>query len=154
MIMIFRTVSEKDTYDFGTALGRNLAAGDCVLLTGDLGAGKSVVARGIACAHGITGAMPSPTFVLMIPYEGDTNFYHFDLYRMDDPDEFYQAGLQEYIGGDGIAVVEWPQMAELEPQGAVKVEVLRSERDDDERVIHVDAPASVLSGMEAWRIDE
>ena len=152
--MIFRTVSEKDTYDFGSALGKNLAAGDVVLLTGDLGAGKSVVARGIAYAHGITGAMPSPTFVLMIPYEGDTNVYHFDLYRMDDPDEFYQAGLQEYIGGDGIAVIEWPQMAELEPAGAVKVEVLRSERDDDERIIHIDAPESVFVGMDAWRMSE
>jgi tRNA threonylcarbamoyladenosine biosynthesis protein TsaE len=152
--MIFRTVSEADTYKFGMALGAGLTAGDCVLLTGDLGAGKSVVARGIAGAHGITGAMPSPTFVLMIPYEGDVNVYHFDLYRMDDPDEFYQAGLQEYIGGDGIAVVEWPQMAELEPQGAVKVEVLRSENDDDERIIHVDAAENVLGGLEAWRMGE
>ena len=153
-MMIFRTSSEQDTYGFGSALGKNLAAGDCVLLTGDLGAGKSVVARGIAGAHGINGAMPSPTFVLMIPYEGDVNVYHFDLYRMDDPDEFYQAGLQEYVGGDGIAVVEWPQMAELEPAGAIKIEVLRSDNDDDERIIHVDAPENVLSAVEAWRIDE
>ena len=151
--MKFRTTSEKDTYAFGSALGAGLVVGDCVLLNGDLGAGKSVVARGIAGAHGITGPMPSPTFVLMIPYEGSTNVYHFDLYRMDDPDEFYQAGLQEYIGGDGIAVVEWPEMAELEPAGAVKVNVLRSENDDDERIIEVSAPESVLSGMEAWRID-
>ena len=151
--MKFRTSSEKDTYAFGSALGAGLNAGDCVLLNGDLGAGKSVVARGIAGAHGITGPMPSPTFVLMIPYEGDINVYHFDLYRMDDPDEFYQAGLQEYIGGDGIAVVEWPEMAELEPAGAVYVNVLRSENDDDERIIEVEAPQDVLSGMDAWRID-
>ena len=72
---------------------------------------------------------------------------------MDDPDEFYQAGLQEYIGGDGIAVVEWPEMAELEPEGAVRVDVLRSDRDDDERIIVVEAPEKVLAGMEAWRID-
>lgn len=151
--MRFRTTSESDTYAFGSALGAGLSAGDCVLLNGDLGAGKSVVARGIAGAHGVKGPMPSPTFVLMIPYEGSVNVYHFDLYRMDDPDEFYQAGLQEYIGGDGIAVVEWPEMAELEPAGAVRVNVLRSENDDDERVIEVDAPESVLNAMEAWRID-
>jgi len=151
--MKFRTTSEKDTYAFGSALGAGLTAGDCVLLNGDLGAGKSVVARGIAGAHGITGPMPSPTFVLMIPYEGNTNVYHFDLYRMDDPDEFYQAGLQEYIGGDGIAVVEWPEMADLEPAGAIYVNVLRSENDDDERIIEVSAPDGVLTGMEAWRID-
>lgn len=150
--MIFRTVSENDTHDFGMALGRGLRAGDCVLLSGDLGAGKSVVARGVARAHGVTGPMPSPTFVLMIPYEGDVNVYHFDLYRMADPDEFYQAGLQEYIGGDGIAVVEWPEMCALEPAGAVRVKVLRSENNDDERVIEVIAPDSVTAGIEAWRI--
>lgn len=152
--MIFRTVSEKDTYNFGRALGTGLSAGDCVLLRGDLGAGKSVLARGIAGAHGIEGAMPSPTFVLMIPYEGDVNVYHFDLYRMDDPDEFYQAGLQEYIGGDGIAVIEWPEMAELEPEGAVRVNVMRGDAGDDERIIEVFAPDAVLAGMEAWRMSK
>ena len=152
--MIFRTVSEKDTYAFGKALGEGLTAGDVVLLNGDLGAGKSVVARGIAGAHGVDGAMPSPTFVLMIPYEGTTNVYHFDLYRMDDPDEFYEAGLQEYIGGDGIAVVEWPEMAELEPAGAVKVKVLRSERDYDERIIEVESPKEIAQAALAWRYEE
>lgn len=136
------------------ALGAGLHTGDCVLLTGDLGAGKSVVARGVARAHGVDGAMPSPTFVLMIPYEGDVNVYHFDLYRMDDPDEFYQAGLQEYIGGDGIAVVEWPEMAELEPAGAIRVKVMRSDGGDDERIIEVIAPDIVLAGMEAWRMSQ
>lgn len=151
--MIFKTSSENDTYNFGMALGSGLTAGDCVLLTGDLGAGKSVLARGVAGAHGIFGAMPSPTFVLMIPYEGDVNVYHFDLYRMDDPDEFYQAGLQDYIGGDGIAVIEWPEMAELEPAGAVRVKVMRSDA-DDERMIEVSAPEAVLARMEAWRTGE
>ena len=97
--MMYQTNSEQETFDFGAALGAGLQAGDCVLLTGDLGAGKSVVARGVASAHGVTEAMPSPTFVLMIPHEGDLPVYHFDLYRLEDPDEFYQAGLQEYLGG-------------------------------------------------------
>ena len=152
--MLFHTVSSEDTTAFGAAMGALLQPGDVVLLTGDLGAGKSVLARGIAGAHGIDGAMPSPTFVLMIPYEGDVNVYHFDLYRMEDPDEFYQAGLQEYIGGDGIAVIEWPEMAELEPAGAVRVKVMRGDGSDDERIIEVSAPDAVLAGMEAWRMSE
>lgn len=152
--MLFHTVSSEDTTAFGAAMGALLQPGDAVLLTGDLGAGKSVVARGVAGAHGIDGAMPSPTFVLMIPYEGDVNVYHFDLYRMDDPDEFYQAGLQEYIGGDGIAVIEWPEMAELEPAGAIRVKVMRSDGGDDERIIEVIAPDTVLAGMEAWRMSQ
>ena len=151
--MIYSTNSEKDTHDFGRALGKGLTAGDCVLLTGDLGAGKSVLARGIAAAHGVTGPMPSPTFVLMIPYEGDTNVYHFDLYRLSDPDEFFQAGLQEYIGGDGIAVVEWAEMAELSPKGAIKVDVRRGAGDDD-RTIEVISPEKELSGLDEWRRGE
>jgi tRNA threonylcarbamoyladenosine biosynthesis protein TsaE len=154
-MLVFATHSADETFELGRRIGLTLQPGDIILLRGDLGAGKSVLARGLARGLGIDCPMPSPTFTLMVPYVGQDNqkLYHFDLYRMDDPDEFYQAGLQEYIGGDGIAVVEWPEMAELEPAGAVKVNVLRSENDDDERIIEVSAPESVLSGMEAWRID-
>ena len=67
--MTYQTRSEVDTMRFAAALGRQLDAGDVLLLEGDLGAGKSVVARGVARALGIAGAMPSPTFTLLIPYE-------------------------------------------------------------------------------------
>ena len=150
MIRTYQTVSEQDTYAFGGALGKTLHRGDCVLLTGDLGAGKSVAARGIASAFGVTGPMPSPTFVLMIPYEGTEKIYHFDLYRLGDPDEFYQAGLQEFVGGDGIAIVEWPDMADLRSQNAVSVDIRRGE-DDEIRVISVDGPDALHEGLAAWR---
>ena len=64
---------------FSAALAGMLDAGDTVLLTGDLGTGKSVIARGIARALGVTGAMPSPTFTILIPYQGSKKVYHFDL---------------------------------------------------------------------------
>ena len=134
--MRYVTHSEKETFDVGVQIGETLKAGDCVLLNGDLGTGKSVIARGIARAHGITEAMPSPTFVMMIPHNGDVPVYHFDLYRMDDPDEFYQSGFQEYIYGDGICLIEWPEMAELEIKDAVKINFTRGEA-DDERIIEV-----------------
>ena len=63
---------------FSAVLAEMLDAGDTVLLTGDLGAGKSVIARGIARALGVTGAMPSPTFTILIPYQGKKKVYHFD----------------------------------------------------------------------------
>lgn len=149
--MIYHTSSENDTFEFGRALGTCLKAGDCVLLTGDLGAGKSVLARGVAAAHGVCCAMPSPTFVLMIPYEGDVKIYHFDLYRLSDPDEFYQAGLEEFIGGDGIALIEWPQMADIDPRDAVRVDVRRGEGDDD-RLITVSG--RMPDKLDAWRTEE
>ena len=105
-MMKYITRSEGDTLRFAGKLSEMLAAGDSVLLHGDLGAGKSVFARGVARALGITGAMPSPTFTLLIPYQGREKLYHFDLYRLNDPDEFYAAGLDEFIGGDGVALIE------------------------------------------------
>ena len=151
--MHYITTSEADTLAFAAHLSDMLHPGDTVLLHGDLGAGKSVFARGIARGLGVEGAMPSPTFTLMIPYEGKCKFYHFDLYRLNDPDEFYAAGLEEFIGGDGIAVVEWPEMAEIDPEPVLDITIRRGE-DMDMRVLHIENrgirgfdPAKILE----WR---
>lgn len=133
----YETRSEADTAALAGALAECLAAGDTVLLSGDLGAGKSVFARGAARALGVTGAMPSPTFTLMIPYEGREKLYHYDLYRLNDPEEFYAAGLDEWIGDDGIAIVEWPEMAELDPQSTLLVTIRRG-GDDETRVVEIE----------------
>ena len=135
--MSYLTRSEAETMEFAAALAGMLNAGDTVLLECDLGTGKSVVARGVARALGIAGAMPSPTFTLLIPYEGNKKLYHFDLYRLADPDEFYAAGLDEFVGGDGVALVEWPQMAELEPDRSLKLRLRRGDCDDD-RIIDIE----------------
>ena len=135
-----------------------LAPGDTVLLHGDLGAGKSVFARGVARGLGVQGAMPSPTFTLLIPYEGRHKFYHFDLYRLNDPDEFYAAGLDEFIGGDGVAIVEWPEMSDIEPEPALDVTIERGAAGSmDERIITIEnygvagfAPAALAE----WRLDK
>ena len=130
--MLFTTRSEADTMNFARRLSPMLRPGDTVLLYGDLGAGKSVLARGIARGMGIEGPMPSPTFTLMVPYVGNggQRLYHFDLYRLSDPEEYYAAGLDEFVGGDGVAVVEWPQMADLEPTPALEIELTRGEGDE------------------------
>ena len=122
--MQYLTRSESDTLRFAGRLAPMLAPGDTVLLTGDLGAGKSVMVRGIARGLGVEGPMPSPTFTLMQPYagRGGVKFYHFDLYRLADPEEYYAAGLDEFVGGDGIAAVEWPQMADLMPEPALEID--------------------------------
>ena len=109
----FATASPADTAEFGRRLGERLSPGDAVLLTGGLGAGKSVLARGIARGLGIDRPMPSPTFALMRRYEGRVALHHFDLYRLDAAGELYAAGLDEFMPGDGIAVVEWADRCEL-----------------------------------------
>lgn len=155
--MTYETRSEADTMNFAGKLAPMLRAGDTVLLYGDLGAGKSVLARGIARGMGVTGPMPSPTFTLLLPYEGDggRRLYHFDLYRLADPEEYYAAGLDEFVGGDGVALVEWPQMAELEAAPALEIFLERTPSDEVRRIeIQNDGVQGFdASALADWRVD-
>lgn len=105
--------SAKETRAMGQRLSAVLKAGDVVLLDGDLGAGKSELARGVARGLGIEGAVPSPSFTILNAYdEGRIPLYHFDWYRIEDPNEIYEMGMEEQLGGDGIALIEWSGKAE------------------------------------------
>ena len=75
----------------------------------------------------------------MIPYVGaqGRRLYHFDLYRLADPDEYYAAGLDEFVGGDGVAVAEWPEMAELDPSPALEIRIRRG-AGEEERVLEIE----------------
>ena len=155
--MTYITNSESDTLALASRLSPMLAPGDTVLLAGDLGTGKSVLARGIARGMGVEGPMPSPTFTLMIPYESaGRRLYHFDLYRLGDPEEYYAAGLDEFVGGDGVAVVEWPDMAGLDPEPALRI---RLERGEDESSRRIEIENRGVAGFEpaalsAWRAED
>ena len=111
--MKYLTRSEDDTRALAARFAEGLKPGDVVLLHGDLGAGKSVFVRGAARALGVTGAMPSPTFTLLIPYEGRVKLYHFDLYRLSDPEEFYAAAMDAVFGEHATTVLN------IRPEGAV-----------------------------------
>jgi len=93
----------------GAHIAAQLRAGDVLLLSGDLGAGKTVFARGVARGLGISGPVASPTFVLLRCYPGRVPLHHFDLYRLSDTDAFYDAGLADYLGGEAVSLVEWPE---------------------------------------------
>ncbi|MBR6028663.1 MAG: tRNA (adenosine(37)-N6)-threonylcarbamoyltransferase complex ATPase subunit type 1 TsaE [Clostridia bacterium] len=104
------THSPAETRALGAALAERLKAGDVLLLSGDLGAGKSELTRGIAAGLGVTGPVASPSFTILNVYdEGRLPLYHFDWYRLSGADELFEMGLEEYLGGDGVAVVEWPE---------------------------------------------
>lgn len=103
------TTSAKETRALGARLAASLRPGDVLLLFGDMGAGKSELTRGIASGLGIDGPVSSPSFTILQVYEdGRIPLYHFDWYRMESVEELYELGMEEYLGGDGIAVVEWP----------------------------------------------
>jgi len=102
---------ESQTLELGWRLGQLLQQSTLVLLQGDLGAGKTVFARGIARGLGVDPQIPitSPTFTLMNHYHGRLDLYHFDLYRLSDPDELIELGFDDYAYGSGVSLVEWPE---------------------------------------------
>ena len=121
---IVETHSESETLALGKELGRQASAGDIYLLDGDLGVGKTVFAKGVAAGLDITEPVVSPTFTIVHEYEGRLPLYHFDVYRIADPDEMYEIGFDEYLYGEGVCMIEWPsQVEELLPETAVKVTI-------------------------------
>ena len=108
--MLTVTNSAEETRALGEKLASGLKPGDVVLLKGELGAGKSELTRGIARGLGVTETVTSPSFTILNVYEsGRYPLYHFDWYRLESAEELYELGMDEYLGGDGIAVVEWAE---------------------------------------------
>lgn len=103
--------SPEETQAIGRALGGIARAGDVFLLTGDLGAGKTCLTQGVLWGLGGEEYARSPTFVLICEYPARLTLYHMDLYRLDTLDEVIDLGLDEYIYGDGVCVVEWADKA-------------------------------------------
>ena len=103
------TKSAAETRALGERLAGLLKPGDVILLEGELGAGKSELARGIARGLGVAETVTSPSFTILNVFEsGRCPLYHFDWYRLENEEELYELGMDEYLGGDGIALVEWP----------------------------------------------
>ena len=104
-------------------LGEKIPAGSVVCLDGDLGVGKTVFAKGVAKGLGVKEPVSSPTFTIVQEYrEGGIPLFHFDVYRIEDPEEMYEIGYEEYFYGDGVCLIEWAdQIRELIPETATHV---------------------------------
>jgi tRNA threonylcarbamoyladenosine biosynthesis protein TsaE len=136
---------EADTLALGAALALYLAPGMMIWLEGDLGAGKTTLARGLLHAAGDRGPVKSPTYTLVeVHVVSGLNFYHFDFYRFNQAEEYLDAGLDEYFSGNGICLVEWPdKAAPYLPPADMRIELLVScNADDVGRTAHITAASA------------
>ncbi len=150
--IVIKTSSENETARLGAAVAQALEPGDVVCLRGNLGAGKTVMARAIARGLGVDENITSPTFVIMNRYDtprGD-GLFHFDLYRNPDAQEYEDLGFAEILRGGGFCVVEWAEnLPEGMAESAAEIEITASGEDENAREIQIsvnEKKAAVITG--------
>ena len=123
--MVRETRSERETYDIGYEMGMQARAGEIYTLIGDLGVGKTVFTKGFAAGLGISEPVNSPTFTILQIYEdGRIPLYHFDVYRIAEPEEMEEIGSDEYFYGEGVCLIEWADLiGDIIPAGAISVRI-------------------------------
>jgi len=126
-MLTYETHSPEETYETGRRMAADLPAGTVIALDGDLGAGKTVFTKGFAEGLGIEELVTSPTFTILQEYGGGRlPLYHFDTYRIEDPDEMIETGLTEYLYGSGICIIEWADnIGELLPENCIRIRIER-----------------------------
>ena len=124
--MKIHTDSAEETFEFAKQYSETLQGGEVLCMYGDLGAGKTLFAQGLAAGLGIDGYISSPTFTIVNEYEGRLPLYHFDVYRIADPDEMYETGFDDYISGNGLCLIEWAELIQdIIPLPYTKVTIVR-----------------------------
>lgn len=137
------TKTAEETMNFGRELGAKLGPGDVVALFGGLGAGKTTLTKGIARGAGVEAEVFSPTFTLIHEHPGRVPFYHVDLYRLTGDEDVEYLGLEEYLYGDGVVIIEWADRApSLLPKE--HIEITLDYADDDGRKIQIRAASERL----------
>lgn len=138
---IFETNSILETQRVAADFAGTLKGGEVIAMYGDLGAGKTAFTQGLAKALGVTSHVTSPTFTIVNEYEGRLTLYHFDVYRIIDPEEMYEIGYDEYIENGGVCIIEWAELIEeLLPEKYIKLTILKDDEkgDDYRRIIFED----------------
>jgi len=140
MTVVTTTHSADETGLLAQRVGALLRAGDVVVLAGELGVGKTVFAKGVARAMGITEPVVSPSFIIVRQYEGTLPLVHVDVYRIDHVQELYDIGLDELIGDEAVTLVEWgDRISAMLPADRLEVVIGADEGDDDARHFQFDA---------------
>lgn len=149
------TRSREETRELARQFATTLQRGDIVALIGELGAGKTEFMRGIADVFNVETDVTSPTFSLLNVYEGSArgkpvSLYHFDWYRLNDAEELYDIGFEEYLYGEGVSVIEWAdRFPEMIPKHARRVTIERAS--DTERRIVIEGGLPIARATSFWK---
>ena len=137
--MDYLSHSVEETEALGRRLGAALGPGAVVAYRGDLGAGKTAFTRGLAQGLGCAGRVTSPTFTIVNEYAGPLPLFHFDLYRLEGPEDLFDIGWEDYLDRGGVCALEWSERAaEALPAGTVTVTIRRREESEDWRRITIE----------------
>ena len=148
----FVSKSENNTIEFAYNLAKYLGKGNIIVLSGDLGSGKTKFTQGILKYFGLENEISSPTFTIVNEYHTNkTNLYHFDVYRLSDSDEFYAIGGEEYFN-NGICIIEWGEIIEdILPDDYIKISFSRDNDNENYRNLKIEAfgqnSKSVISNL-------
>ena len=130
--------NEEETINFAQKIASQLKIGDVIVLSGELGAGKTKFTQGILTYFGLENEISSPTFTVVNEYKTNyINIYHFDVYRLSDPDEFYAIGGDEYFS-KGICIIEWGEIIRNAlPNNYIKINIQKDSNDENIRIIEI-----------------
>lgn len=135
----FVSKNEQDTKNFAKALASQLEKQDIIVLTGNLGSGKTKFTEGLLSYFGLENEISSPTFTIVNEYQKkEVNIYHFDVYRLEDSSEFYEIGGEEYFE-NGICLIEWGELiADALPKDYLHITFSRDNEDENIRFLNID----------------
>jgi tRNA threonylcarbamoyladenosine biosynthesis protein TsaE len=139
--------SPEETQRIGMEIGRRISVPGVILLRGALGTGKTTLTRGIAQGLGLpdAGLVSSPSFTLVNIYHGSCPIYHVDLYRLEGARDIYSIGLDDFLGREGVTVIEWSERLSIPLDQATEIEI--EDAGDDRRVLHIQIPAGGRKGQ-------
>lgn len=128
--------SAEETLNIGERLGKFVNSGSIICLSGDLGAGKTALTQGIAKGMEVEDYVTSPTYTIINEYQGRIPLYHFDVYRLNDVEEMYELGYEEYFFGDGAVVVEWADIVrDIIPAERLWITILQGKDENTREII-------------------
>lgn len=135
---IYKSNSENDTKKLASFLASKLNNGDLIVLSGDLGSGKTKFTEGFLSYFNLEDEISSPTFTIVNEYQkNNTNIYHFDVYRLEDSSEFYAIGGEEYFE-KGICIIEWGELIEdALPSDYIKIDFSRDYNNENTRILNI-----------------